>query len=49
MYIPPNVIHGAKFTKAGILNDVSSPIREDFMEYGYFNFILFNSYYEILN
>ncbi len=32
VYIPPHVIHGAVCTKAGILIDVFSPIREDFME-----------------
>jgi len=31
-YIPPHVMHGAICTKAGILIDVFSPIREDFME-----------------
>ena len=31
VYIPPNVLHGAICTKAGILIDVFSPIREDFM------------------
>lgn len=32
VYIPPNVLHGAICTKSGILIDVFSPIREDFME-----------------
>ena len=32
VYIPPNVIHGAICNKTGILIDVFSPIREDFME-----------------
>ena len=32
VYIPPHVIHGAVCTKKGILIDVFSPIREDFME-----------------
>ena len=32
VYIPPNVLHGAICKKAGILNDVFSPVREDFME-----------------
>ena len=32
VYIPPNVLHGAVCTKTGILIDVFSPIREDFME-----------------
>lgn len=31
-YIPPNVLHGAICKKSGILIDVFSPIREDFME-----------------
>jgi quercetin dioxygenase-like cupin family protein len=31
-YIPPHVMHGAICTKAGVLIDVFSPIREDFME-----------------
>ncbi|PCJ96070.1 MAG: cupin [Flavobacteriaceae bacterium] len=31
VYIPPHVLHGATCTKAGILIDVFSPIREDFM------------------
>lgn len=31
-YIPPNIMHGAVCTKEGILIDVFSPIREDFME-----------------
>lgn len=30
-YIPPHVMHGAVCTKAGVLIDVFSPIREDFM------------------
>ena len=30
-YIPPHVLHGAICTKAGVLIDVFSPIREDFM------------------
>ena len=32
VYIPPNVLHGAICKKEGILIDVFSPIREDFME-----------------
>ncbi len=32
VYIPPNVLHGAICTEAGVLIDVFSPIREDFME-----------------
>lgn len=31
-YIPPNTMHGAVCTEAGVLIDVFSPIREDFME-----------------
>lgn len=31
VYMPPHVPHGATCTKAGILIDVFSPIREDFM------------------
>ena len=31
-YIPPHTMHGAVCTKAGVLIDVFSPIREDFME-----------------
>lgn len=31
VYIEPHVLHGATCTKAGILIDVFSPIREDFM------------------
>lgn len=30
-YIPPHVMHGAICTEAGVLIDVFSPIREDFM------------------
>lgn len=30
-YIPPHVMHGVICTKAGVLIDVFSPIREDFM------------------
>ncbi|MEK6155278.1 cupin domain-containing protein [Flavobacteriaceae bacterium 3-367] len=30
-YIPPYVLHGAVCTEAGVLIDVFSPIREDFM------------------
>jgi quercetin dioxygenase-like cupin family protein len=30
-YIPPNVMHGAICLEDGILIDVFSPIREDFM------------------
>ncbi|MCL4123189.1 UNVERIFIED_CONTAM: hypothetical protein GTU68_025888 [Idotea baltica] len=32
VYIPPHVMHGAICTESGILIDVFSPIREDFME-----------------
>lgn len=31
VYIPPHVLHGAICTKEGVLIDVFSPIREDFM------------------
>ena len=31
-YIPPNVVHGAICLEAGILIDVFSPMREDFIE-----------------
>lgn len=31
-YIPPNVIHGAICLEAGVLIDVFSPMREDFIE-----------------
>ena len=31
-YIPPNVMHGAICVEKGVLIDVFSPIREDFME-----------------
>lgn len=31
-YIPPNVLHGAICVENGVLIDVFSPIREDFME-----------------
>ena len=31
VYIPPHVIHGAVCTESGVLIDVFSPIREDFM------------------
>ncbi len=31
-YIAPNILHGAICTEAGVLIDVFSPIREDFME-----------------
>ena len=32
VYIPPHVLHGAVCTETGILIDVFSPIREDFMK-----------------
>lgn len=32
VYIPPHVLHGAICTEKGILIDVFSPIREDFMK-----------------
>jgi quercetin dioxygenase-like cupin family protein len=31
-YIPPNVLHGAICLEAGVLIDVFSPMREDFIE-----------------
>lgn len=31
-YIPPNVIHGAVCLEKGVLIDVFSPMREDFVE-----------------
>ena len=31
-YIPPHTMHGAICSEAGVLIDVFSPIREDFME-----------------
>ena len=31
-YIPPNIIHGAVCLEPGILIDVFSPMREDFVE-----------------
>lgn len=31
-YIPPNVIHGAVCLEAGVLIDVFSPMREDFVK-----------------
>lgn len=31
-FIPPNVIHGAVCLEAGVLIDVFSPMREDFVE-----------------
>jgi quercetin dioxygenase-like cupin family protein len=34
LYIPPNVLHGAVCLEAGILIDVFSPVREDFLEGG---------------
>ena len=30
-YIPPNVVHGAVCLEAGVLIDVFSPMREDFL------------------
>lgn len=32
VYIPPHVLHGCQCKKTGVLIDVFSPIREDFME-----------------
>lgn len=34
VYIPPNALHGALCLEAGILIDVFSPVREDFLEGG---------------
>jgi quercetin dioxygenase-like cupin family protein len=31
-YIPPNVVHGALCVETGILIDVFSPVREDFLD-----------------
>lgn len=31
-YIPPNVLHGAVCLEAGVLIDVFSPMREDFID-----------------
>ncbi len=31
-YIPPNVVHGAVCLEAGVLIDVFSPMREDFIK-----------------
>jgi len=31
-YIPPNVLHGAICREAGVLIDVFSPMREDFIK-----------------
>ncbi|HVE60308.1 MAG TPA: cupin domain-containing protein [Chitinophagaceae bacterium] len=32
-YIPPNVMHGAVCREAGVLIDVFSPMREDFIQH----------------
>ena len=32
IYIPPNVIHGAVCLEEGVLIDVFSPVREDFLD-----------------
>jgi quercetin dioxygenase-like cupin family protein len=32
VYIPPNVVHGARCLQEGILIDVFSPVREDFLD-----------------
>ena len=32
-YIPPNVLHGAVCLEAGVLIDVFSPMREDFVDH----------------
>ncbi|GGZ23573.1 cupin [Echinicola pacifica] len=34
VYIEPNLLHGAKCIEAGILIDVFSPVREDFLDGG---------------
>jgi quercetin dioxygenase-like cupin family protein len=31
-YVPPNVVHGVLCLEAGILADVFSPVREDFLD-----------------
>jgi len=31
-YIPPHIVHGALCLKAGILIDVFSPVRQDFLD-----------------
>jgi quercetin dioxygenase-like cupin family protein len=31
-YIPPNVVHGALCLEAGVLIDVFTPMREDFVK-----------------
>lgn len=31
LYIPPNETHGAKCIEAGVIIDVFSPVREDFL------------------
>jgi quercetin dioxygenase-like cupin family protein len=31
-YIPPNIMHGAVCLEAGVLIDVFSPMREDFID-----------------
>ncbi len=33
-YIPPHVMHGAVCVEAGVLIDVFSPVREDFLNQG---------------
>ncbi len=32
LYIPPNVLHGAVCLEEGVLVDVFSPVREDFLD-----------------
>jgi len=32
LYIAPNLIHGAKCLEAGVVLDVFSPVREDFLD-----------------
>ncbi|HEV7783551.1 MAG TPA: cupin domain-containing protein [Chitinophagaceae bacterium] len=33
-YIPPNVVHGAVCLEPGVLIDIFSPMREDFVNHG---------------
>ncbi len=32
LYIPPNIVHGAVCLEEGVLIDVFSPVREDFLD-----------------
>ena len=32
LYIPPNIVHGAVCVEEGVLIDVFSPVREDFLD-----------------